>query len=326
MTNLNREGWVVGVPACFAASVLALALAPLLLPADYSWIAHTTSEAAAQGTEGAWLARLGFLAFGLGVIWLTTRVGGRWGRWGVGFHSSFGVFMVAAAVFSARSWNPATPFDRTEDLLHSVAATAMGFAFAFGVLAVLLRRRGRGGGVHGVDLVAIAASIVIPLAMTAWGEGAGLLQRGMFGIAYLWYGREALLGVRPEGGGTPSPAGATPWRKINLAEKLTTFQEHWQPRTVGEFNGHDLMVVKVKGEFIWHSHPDTDDFFMVLEGRITLRMRDGSVTLGPGEIFVVPRGVEHSPLAEEEAHILLIEPSGTPNTGDHRTAAPRRVI
>jgi mannose-6-phosphate isomerase-like protein (cupin superfamily) len=114
--------------------------------------------------------------------------------------------------------------------------------------------------------------------------------------------------------------------EVNLAEKLATFSEQWQPRTVGQFNGHDLMVVKVKGEFIWHKHDDTDDFFLVLKGRVTIQMRDRSVTLGPGEMFVVPKGVEHCPVAEEEAHILLIEPSGTPNTGDPTTAAARRVI
>ena len=113
---------------------------------------------------------------------------------------------------------------------------------------------------------------------------------------------------------------------INLAEKLSAFTEHWQPRTVGEFNGHDLMVVKVKGTFVWHKHDDTDDFFLVLKGRVTIQMRDGNVTLGPGEMFVVPKGVEHCPMAEDEAHLLLIEPSGTPNTGNAETAAPRRVV
>jgi mannose-6-phosphate isomerase-like protein (cupin superfamily) len=113
---------------------------------------------------------------------------------------------------------------------------------------------------------------------------------------------------------------------VNLAQKLATFAEHWQPRTVGQFNGHDLMVVKVKGEFVWHKHDNTDDFFLVLKGRVTIRLRDGNVTLGPGELFVVPKGVEHCPVAEEETHILLIEPSGTPNTGSPEAAAPRRVI
>ena len=113
---------------------------------------------------------------------------------------------------------------------------------------------------------------------------------------------------------------------VNLAEKLATFSEHYRPRTVGQFNGHDLMVVKVKGPFTWHRHEDTDDFFLVLEGRLRIELRDGNVELGPGELYVVPKGVEHRPVADEEAHILLIEPTGTPNTGDAATAAPRIVI
>jgi mannose-6-phosphate isomerase-like protein (cupin superfamily) len=113
---------------------------------------------------------------------------------------------------------------------------------------------------------------------------------------------------------------------INLAEKLATFTEYWHPRTVARFNGHDLMVVKVKGEFTWHKHDDTDDVFLVIKGRLTIQMRDGNVTLGPGELFVVSKGVEHCPVAEEEVHLLLIEPTGTPNTGNAATAAPRREI
>lgn len=112
---------------------------------------------------------------------------------------------------------------------------------------------------------------------------------------------------------------------INLADKLATFQEHFKPRTVGAFNGHDLMVVKVKGPFVWHKHDNTDDFFLVLKGSVTIQMREGNVRLGPGEVFVVPKGVEHCPVADEEAHILLIEPTGTPNTGDLENAASRVI-
>ena len=115
-------------------------------------------------------------------------------------------------------------------------------------------------------------------------------------------------------------------QKVNLEEKLSQFTEHWQPRTVGQFNGHDIMVVKARGEFVWHSHEDTDDLFLVLKGRLSIELRDRSVELGPGELFVVPRGVEHRPVAEEEVHVLLIEPTGTPNTGDEETAQPRRLI
>lgn len=113
---------------------------------------------------------------------------------------------------------------------------------------------------------------------------------------------------------------------INLNAKLAQFSDHWSPKVVTEFNGHDVMVVKVKGEFNWHSHADTDDFFLVLKGNLTIRLRDGDVHLGPGEMYVVPKGVEHCPVAEEEAHILLVEPKGTPNTGDERTAATKSRI
>ena len=114
--------------------------------------------------------------------------------------------------------------------------------------------------------------------------------------------------------------------KISLAEKLATFHDHWSPRTVTTFNDCDVMVVKVKGEFTWHKHDDTDDFFLVLRGVLDIELRDRTVTLGPGEMFVVPKGVEHRPVAREEVHMLLIEPTGTPNTGDAATAAPRKVI
>jgi len=113
---------------------------------------------------------------------------------------------------------------------------------------------------------------------------------------------------------------------VNLARKLSTFSEFWAPRVVAEFNGHDVMVVKVKGEFRWHQHDDTDDFFLVLSGHIRIRMHEGDVSLGPGELFVVPKGVQHCPVADEEAHLLLIEPTGTPNTGDSATAAPRVAV
>lgn len=113
---------------------------------------------------------------------------------------------------------------------------------------------------------------------------------------------------------------------INLASKLSTFSDYWKPLTVGTFNGHDLMVLKVKGEFVWHTHADTDDFFFVLSGKMHVEMRDGTVELGPGEMYVVPKGVEHRTVASEEAHLLLIEPTGTPNTGDEDTAASRTLL
>lgn len=113
---------------------------------------------------------------------------------------------------------------------------------------------------------------------------------------------------------------------VNLADRLSKFSELWTPKIVSALNGHDIMVVKVKDEFVWHSHPDTDDLFFVLSGKLTIQMRDGDVTLGPGELYVVPKGVEHCPKAEEETHLIIIEPAGTPNTGDPDTAAVKTTI
>ena len=113
---------------------------------------------------------------------------------------------------------------------------------------------------------------------------------------------------------------------INLAEKLSAFSDRWTPKIIAHFNGHDVMVVKVKGEFVWHSHAETDGFFLVHKGHLTIQLRDGEVRLGPGDLYVVPKGVEHRPTAEEETHLLLIEPCGTPNTGDPTTAAVKHAI
>ena len=110
--------------------------------------------------------------------------------------------------------------------------------------------------------------------------------------------------------------------RVNLAAKLAAIDEPWSPRIVGRYNGNKIFVAKARGEFVWHSHPETDDLFLVLEGRLTIQLRDGDVELGPGELFVVPRGVEHCPRSEGGASLLLIEPEGTPNTGDPATAAP----
>jgi mannose-6-phosphate isomerase-like protein (cupin superfamily) len=116
--------------------------------------------------------------------------------------------------------------------------------------------------------------------------------------------------------------------KVNLADKLSLFDEHWQPKIVARINDNDVRIVKIKGEFVWHKHDDTDDFFLVLKGRLTIQLRDGNVELDEGELFVVPRGVEHCPRADEEASVLLIEPAGTVNTGDAGgplTAEPQEI-
>ncbi len=114
--------------------------------------------------------------------------------------------------------------------------------------------------------------------------------------------------------------------KVSLTAKLATFEERYAPRTIATFNGLDVMVVKAEGPFAWHKHDDTDDFFLVLKGDLDIELRDRTVTLGSGDLFIVPRGREHRPVARGEVHLLLIEPSGTPNTGDPATAAPRRQV
>jgi len=103
---------------------------------------------------------------------------------------------------------------------------------------------------------------------------------------------------------------------INLAEKFSFIHERWTPKNVARLNDYHVKIVKLQGEFVWHSHPDTDELFWVHRGALTIRLRDGAVRLGPGEMYVVPRGVEHCPVAEEECEVVLIEPAGTPNTGD----------
>ena len=113
---------------------------------------------------------------------------------------------------------------------------------------------------------------------------------------------------------------------IDLSEKLSTFSDHWSPRPVAQFNACDVMVVKVQGEFVWHKHDNTDDFLLVLKGVLDIELRDRTITLHPGQMYVVPKGVEHRPVAREEVHLLLVEPTGTPNPGDAATAAPRKVV
>jgi mannose-6-phosphate isomerase-like protein (cupin superfamily) len=111
---------------------------------------------------------------------------------------------------------------------------------------------------------------------------------------------------------------------VNFQEKLTRFSEHWSPKIIAQMNDYHFKVVKVLGEFIWHDHPETDEVFIVLKGQLEIQFRDGKVLLNEGEMFVVPRGLEHKPLAEDECHILLVEPAGTVNTGevvDERTAS-----
>jgi mannose-6-phosphate isomerase-like protein (cupin superfamily) len=103
---------------------------------------------------------------------------------------------------------------------------------------------------------------------------------------------------------------------VNINAMLARFAEHWSPKKIAQVNDYDVRIVKVQGEFTWHQHPDTDEFFLVLDGQLTIQMRDRSVVLTPGELFVVPQGAEHCPRADTETALLLFEPSGVVNTGD----------
>ncbi len=104
--------------------------------------------------------------------------------------------------------------------------------------------------------------------------------------------------------------------KVNLHHKFSLFTEQWSPRVAGELNGQQVKLAKLQGEFVWHQHEHEDELFLVLRGRLRLELRDGVVELSPGEFVIVPRGVEHRPVAEEETHIMLFEPASTLNTGN----------
>lgn len=118
-------------------------------------------------------------------------------------------------------------------------------------------------------------------------------------------------------------------KKVNLAEKLAAFSDHWSPHLVGELNGQHVKLAKLKGEFDWHRHDNEDELFLVLHGRLVIHLRDQAIELSEGEFFIVPRGVEHKPVAEAEVHVLLFEPAGTLNTGNVRNEKtidiPKRI-
>ena len=105
---------------------------------------------------------------------------------------------------------------------------------------------------------------------------------------------------------------------VNINQKLSRFSDHWSPKIVGELNDSYVKVVKLKGEFIWHHHDNEDELFLVIKGQLLMRLRDGEVRINPGEFLIVPRGVEHMPVAEEEVHLVLLEPKTTLNTGNVR--------
>lgn len=212
--TVRRRSWSPewhrrGVLLLLLASALALGIAPVLMPDTYSLVAHGTSDSAAQGVSWAWIARLGFLLFGVGVLWLAVLARPRWGVIGTSRLGLFGGFMVMASMFSTRSWESGATFDVTEDLLHSVAATAMGFAYTAGVVVVAIRRATHGARVRALDLLAVTSATVLPLVMLALPYAYGALQRPLFVIAYLWYGAEAIASTPSLGEGLLSSVSST---------------------------------------------------------------------------------------------------------------------
>lgn len=187
---LSRRAEARFVLLLLVGSVVSVLIAPLLMPASYSIVEHSISESAAQGVEGAWLARLGFLMFGLAVLLLASIAGDRWGIGGRIVHRVWGVSMIAVAVFSHMPWLD-TPYDAFEDTLHSIASFAVGMSFIAGVLIVSFRRGPDSGLVRVFDWIAIGIALVVPLIMFNLTGVAGVVQRVMFAVAYLWYGFEA---------------------------------------------------------------------------------------------------------------------------------------
>ncbi|MBX3098389.1 MAG: DUF998 domain-containing protein [Salinibacterium sp.] len=176
--------------------LLGLGTAPVVMPEDYSWVTNSISESGAQQLPGAWLARSGFLLFGLGAV-LTAIVRARVWRWGaVYLLAAFGVLLICCAAFSTRQWVSDAPFDPTENVLHSLAATVMGFCYGIGVLLVVILDRTMMPAQRVLGYVAVTSSVVLPISVGLVPSLGGVLQRLMFAIAFAWFIIEAVRGRR----------------------------------------------------------------------------------------------------------------------------------
>ncbi|NNC41487.1 MAG: DUF998 domain-containing protein [Acidimicrobiia bacterium] len=192
--NLTRAATVAVGVALLGGSAVCIALAPLLMADSYSIIEHSISESAGQGIQGAWLARTGFLLLGFAVLIVAGLAAARWGLWGRIAHRLYGVSMIAVAAFAHMPWEE-VPYDEFEDFLHSVGANLVGFSFTVGVLLVSLRRGPGHRWAQIYDGIAVGAAFVIPMIMFSVDGIAGVVQRTMFAIGYLWYGMEAIRSV-----------------------------------------------------------------------------------------------------------------------------------
>lgn len=213
----GRRPAVIFALLCLAGSLACVAIAPFLMPDSYSWVEHSVSESAGQGVDHAWVARLGFLLLGFGVLLIAVMSGERWGGWGRLAHQVYGVSIIAAAAFAHMPFEN-VPYDRFEDFLHSVAAFGVGFGFTAGVLLVTFRRGSGARFTRAFDWSAILAAFAVPMMMFNVTGVAGLVQRVMFLIGYLWYAMEAVRSAgarerslvagptpRASGGGTSQP-------------------------------------------------------------------------------------------------------------------------
>ena len=194
------------VAPLLALSAMLVLIAASAMPDSYSWRAHSISESAAQGLEHAWIARLSFVCFGLAVFILSVAARPLWPRLTYWCNLVFSIAMFAAAAFSHAPWLPGEVADRFEDFLHSVAATGMGFAYSIGVVARFAQRpRGALVG-RALDALSLITAVILPLLLASASDVAGLAQRIMFGIAYVWFGREALIAASRLSEGRPSHA------------------------------------------------------------------------------------------------------------------------
>jgi len=189
--RLSRQTIAAAIVFVLVGSAACVAIAPAYMPDSYSWVEHSISESAGQGIENAWIARLGFLLLGFGVLLTAWFVGSRWGMWGRLAHRVYGISMFAVAAFAHMPWED-VPYDSFEDSLHTVGAFGVGFGFTAGVLLVTFRRGADAGWIRWFDWFAIVAAFVIPMAMFNIEGIAGVVQRVLFAIGYLWYGMEAL--------------------------------------------------------------------------------------------------------------------------------------
>jgi len=191
--------WALAVIPLLILSGTLVVVAAWSMPEDYSWRRLSISESAAQGQQHAWVARLAFLCFGAGVLLLALAMRDRWPRITYACHLVFAAAMAGAAAFSHSPWQAGVPADPVEDFLHSICATGMGFAFCIGVTARLVQRGRETGRRWMLDATALFAAAALPLVLASAPEVGGLMQRTMFAISYVWFGREAVLAVRREG-------------------------------------------------------------------------------------------------------------------------------